>query len=859
MLVRGYSVIRAAWLILILAAGIGLATSAADASTQSVWRGNAICGGVDIETNKDMPACGYSKAKKEGKAVGECPKGSFFDIGTWSCFSCPKGFNRTGFAVDTDKACSKEIRPEYRRATSKGNHNRCPRDTFHDPRNGGECWKCPSGYDRTLAAVDAFNACGKAFASPVTAIFVSSVCPTGTFPDPNGKCYQCPEGFRRTAAAVTAHNACFRNERLEPANKEAALTCEAGQHFDFIDGGTCWSCPERSTRSVSSVKSNEACHFTNIRWDAPKRDSGALFRFPGAEGVVIDLIKERTTIEAVARDLAERGGLKGKQADDFVAESWETIRTAPHVSTVLPGAVFKRLVDAIKSRPKTDSEREMLAHMALYIQDTRKLMAYQVRDVYGSWKEWNRRKRAQNTTGLASMFDIGQQPPEFDSVSQQVLGVSALGALTIVPTLGPAVGMSTNALSKVPMFAKLVPYAGKTVTKRVVEKVAEEVAKKGIQTAMKGAGKTVAGIAKNLSSLVSGGAGPAAIIAGAAIVAGVGFDIVTANIEQQDKIASMLDKARRPVNLATLLRDDRGKEELVSNWALMVEAPASPSKSALRNIQAAFGAGAGYGGPTQIKNVEVVHLDPGGSQGSSGVTVDQGPAVIAVTDLKWNAVPGQAQDVSVGLDGKPWIITLKKAPGGFEIKTLVKGKWQKVKGGGLRIATTVDVPIIVDDKGRLLALRGITWTDLKAPVKPVDVAAFAQYIGIVGGKSGKDGYDVHVFSSNKWRKLAGAKGLRIALQPDAIWVVSRQGSLSVFPFAEGKWKNVKGPKANDIGASADQVWIVSGTGQSRSIHRRVAGKWERVSGPDARGISAHVDGTAWAVDTKGRIFAVNLE
>lgn len=36
---------------------------------------------------------------------------------------------------------------------------KCPKsDQFHDPRNGGECWSCPSGYNRTVFPVTANNA-----------------------------------------------------------------------------------------------------------------------------------------------------------------------------------------------------------------------------------------------------------------------------------------------------------------------------------------------------------------------------------------------------------------------------------------------------------------------------------------------------------------------------------------------------------------------------------------------------------------------------------------------------------------------------------------------------------------------------
>lgn len=51
------------------------------AITLEVLARHSGCGGVDAKGNLQEP-CGYDKAKFESKAVGKCPKGSFFDIGT---------------------------------------------------------------------------------------------------------------------------------------------------------------------------------------------------------------------------------------------------------------------------------------------------------------------------------------------------------------------------------------------------------------------------------------------------------------------------------------------------------------------------------------------------------------------------------------------------------------------------------------------------------------------------------------------------------------------------------------------------------------------------------------------------------
>lgn len=92
----------------------------------------------------------------QSAARGNCPKGSFFDIGLWQCWSCPKGFKRTLAAADSDRACSrpnKNIKGTFTKAKFMGAV--CPKGSFYDGIRDGECRKCPSGYKRSAAHVDA--------------------------------------------------------------------------------------------------------------------------------------------------------------------------------------------------------------------------------------------------------------------------------------------------------------------------------------------------------------------------------------------------------------------------------------------------------------------------------------------------------------------------------------------------------------------------------------------------------------------------------------------------------------------------------------------------------------------------------
>jgi len=78
------------------------------------------------------------------------------------------------------------------------------RQVYFTPHNGGECWRCPDGYKRTLTPIHKPNACkerGLGFGKDeISATFVRSAygCPADTF-ESKGKCYACPEGSTKVA------------------------------------------------------------------------------------------------------------------------------------------------------------------------------------------------------------------------------------------------------------------------------------------------------------------------------------------------------------------------------------------------------------------------------------------------------------------------------------------------------------------------------------------------------------------------------------------------------------------------------------------------------------------------------------
>lgn len=128
--------------------------------------------------------------------------------------------------------------------------------SFFDPRKGGECWKCPSGFGRTIWAVTAGNACEKGgpFGQHRRATLLGKPgCAPGSWRDLlSDNCNSCPVGYKRSAHLRTnleiVPNACvaIKNfaHKLKP--KEQACSNEflnnAGEKVKFfialVPGGT---------------------------------------------------------------------------------------------------------------------------------------------------------------------------------------------------------------------------------------------------------------------------------------------------------------------------------------------------------------------------------------------------------------------------------------------------------------------------------------------------------------------------------------------------------------------------------------------------------------------------------------------
>jgi hypothetical protein len=116
------------------------------------------CGGPAESKCEFKSASHIGKAKKIG-----CAKGTFFDpIRGGECWSCPKDYIRTGTHIEKEKACAKNLLlGPWKEAKFHRSIWGCDtrKREFLDPIDGGQCYRCPANYNRSIRSVKSDKAC----------------------------------------------------------------------------------------------------------------------------------------------------------------------------------------------------------------------------------------------------------------------------------------------------------------------------------------------------------------------------------------------------------------------------------------------------------------------------------------------------------------------------------------------------------------------------------------------------------------------------------------------------------------------------------------------------------------------------
>lgn len=197
--------------------------------------------------------------------------------------SRPKIKPKTPSRVPEDKVkLPPEKQPEepealpYVRAIKSGDRQ-CPEGSSYEDIDGGTCWSCPAGYQRTKTRINDPAACVRAGTTEYAKATYhgngsekgGKECGPGQFWDAynKGTCWSCPDGFSRTRSAeITSERACERviREERSRASKVANAACPDESFFD-AETGNCWSCPPNYTRTAYPVDGDQACELMRTK------------------------------------------------------------------------------------------------------------------------------------------------------------------------------------------------------------------------------------------------------------------------------------------------------------------------------------------------------------------------------------------------------------------------------------------------------------------------------------------------------------------------------------------------------------------------------------------------------------------
>jgi hypothetical protein len=207
----------------------------------------AACGG-----NGQVP-CTTSPAAFQRST--SCDGGSFYDPRNGGeCWSCD-GWTRSAAAVNASNGCYVPAGTSYKAASRVKNTAwawDCGSGTFWDGWDKGACWSC-GGWTRTASAVYTGSACSQGYGEQDRPgrYVKPSHCVSGEFSDPRngGECWTCPSGYNRTASAVTASDACVAQTRC------------ASNSIEY--GGACWTkndCGAKDGRPCTVVERIPSCN-----------------------------------------------------------------------------------------------------------------------------------------------------------------------------------------------------------------------------------------------------------------------------------------------------------------------------------------------------------------------------------------------------------------------------------------------------------------------------------------------------------------------------------------------------------------------------------------------------------------------
>jgi len=174
------------------------------------------------------------------------------------------------------------------------------------------------------------------------------------------------------------------------------------------------------------------------------------------------------------------------------------------------------------------------------------------------------------------------------------------------------------------------------------------------------------------------------------------------------------------------------------------------------------------------KSVCVTYL---GGTGEYEVLVQKESAKKTSPRTAWSKLSGKANDIGVGADGSAWVVSTKKARGGFQIYKLANNKWQNMKGSGLRITVGPKGNAWIATKDHsIYRHNGKVWKKFSGKANDIGVGADGT-IWVVSTKKARGGFAIYQLLNRKWHFRNGSS-LNIAIGPKGkAWVTTKDHSI----------------------------------------------------------------------------------
>lgn len=416
---------------------------------------------------------------------------------------------------------------------------------FWDPRNGGECWSCPTGYERTGETVTSGRACG-----------------------------EIPMDFKPASVVLAACKGFGQNA-----------------FFDFIDNGSCWKCPPGYRRTLDSVKSANACENPGLDWKVGTFTDPGLFGLRGMDIIAAKALDDAASRDALMKSMAQ---LAGEPFDAFQNRTWQALVDDPAGSMFLQMLTLQRLVK-IGENPQTvdPDERQGLKSFEEYIRARKLFLMENALGALDNWQAAEQIKRGLRNKGrLTMLVDYGTVPPDFNQILAEgaldsqgfqlpvsVLGSALVGAgvkfagTQIFPHLSNAAGkigtklaaneikrLASNAVSKT-----AIQFSDEAL-ERITAKLAKSVTQKFGDQLARQFGKQV--LSKMLTTSASGAAAVAAIMG---VIIDLNIDTIQKIVEARPKIErAIIGVKREHYDIRHMLMDDARANQIQLYWAMAV-------------------------------------------------------------------------------------------------------------------------------------------------------------------------------------------------------------------------------------------------------------------------------------------------